>query len=40
MYTEKRDARAKLLFCQSKPIVFFRRSRCRRRRRRLTSLIF
>ena len=29
--TKKRDARAKLLFCQSKPITF---CRCRRRRRR------
>ena len=36
------DTRAKLLFCQSKPIGFCR-SRCRRRRRRrrcLSSLIF
>ena len=30
--TKKRGARAKLLFCQSKPIALFCRSRCRRRR--------
>ena len=36
--TKKRDARAKLLFCLSKPIAFCR-SRCRRRRRYVNSLI-
>ena len=37
---KKRDARAKLLFCQSKPIAFFFcRSRCRRCRRCLSSLM-
>ena len=30
---KKRDARSKLLFCQSKAIYFFCRSRCRRRHR-------
>ena len=38
--TTKRDARAKLLFCQSKPIAFLPgRSRLRRRRRCLISLL-
>ena len=35
---KKRDARAKLLFCLSKPIAFFCRSRCRRRC--VNSLLF
>ena len=36
--TKKRDARAKLLFCQSKPTALFRSLR-RRRRRCLSSLL-
>ena len=36
---KKRDARAKLLFCHSKPIGFFFRSRRRRRRRCFGSLL-
>ena len=39
--TKKRDARAKLLFCQSKTKLLFcpSRCRCRRRRRCLSSLL-
>ena len=36
---KRRDARAKLLFCQFRPIGFFCHSRCRRRRRCLSSLL-
>ena len=36
---EKRDASAKLLFCQSKPILRYCRSRCSHRRRCLSSLL-
>ena len=36
---KRRDARAKLLFCEFRPIGFFCRSRCRLRRRCLSSLL-
>ena len=37
MYQKKRDARAKLLFCLSNPLLFCR-SRCRLHRRCLSSV--